>query len=131
MRYYYLTKKDLLNIHEEALKTGGIDGLVSEGMLELALGTPQTSLLGTEVYDTLFRKAAAIMHEIIKLTPFVDGNKRTAYLAADTFLRVNGCEMRTSLQDAIDTCLKTSMCSINIVEIADWIQTNSVSRRME
>ena len=131
MRYNYLTKKDLLNIHEKVLKNGDIDGLVSDGMLELALGTPQTSLLGIDVYDTLSLKAAAMMHEIIKLTPFVDGNKRTGYLAADTFLRANQREMRASLQDIIDTCLKTSMCSINIVEIADWIQTNSVSRRIE
>jgi len=92
-------------------------------MLELAVATPETTLFGTELHDTLNTKAAAMMHEVIKLHPFVDGNKRTAFLAVDTFLRLNGYELKTSKQEAVEISLEASRCSIGVAGIADWIRT--------
>ncbi|MCX6658768.1 MAG: type II toxin-antitoxin system death-on-curing family toxin [Candidatus Bathyarchaeota archaeon] len=126
----YLTKKQVLKLHEIALKSGGAEGLLAEGMLELALETPHITFFGTEFHSSLSRKAAAIMHEVIKLHPFIDGNKRTGFLAADTFLRVNGYELLAPERNAIDLTLETSRCSIDIAGIARWIETSFRRRRI-
>ena len=122
MPLIYLTKEELLDIHKTALLAGGIAGILNEGMLELAVEAPGTIVFGTELHNSLQEKAATVMHEIIKLHPFNDGNKRTAFIATDTFLRVNGYELRVPQQSAVDVALKTAECSMDIPKIADWMR---------
>jgi len=125
----YLTRQQIIDIHDKAIDSGGVRGILNEGMLDLALETPQSGYFGVERYRSLHQKAAALMHELLKLTPFVDGNKRTGLLAADVFLRENGYELSASEQDAIDTSLVISSCSMDIPGIAVWVENNSRRRR--
>ena len=50
-------------------------------------------MFGTAAYDDLYEQAAALLHAIAANHPFVDGNKRTAWLAAATFLALNGVDL--------------------------------------
>lgn len=60
------------------------------GLLESAAARPQTTVFGEDAYPSLWDKAAALLHSIVLGHPLVDGNKRLGWLAATTFLGVNG-----------------------------------------
>jgi death on curing protein len=82
----YPTLEELLAMHEILLaEFGGAGGVRDRGALESALMRPQLGY-----YETLVAQAAALMESLAQNHPFVDGNKRVAFFATDTFLRMNG-----------------------------------------
>ncbi|MFD3499988.1 type II toxin-antitoxin system death-on-curing family toxin [Streptomyces sp. NPDC058676] len=77
------------------------------GLLASAVHRPRARMFGTAAYDDLYEQAAALLHAITTNHPLVDGNKRTAWLAAATFLAVNGvdledCDQATAYDLVID-----------------------------
>ena len=80
-------------IHVEVIKQfGGAYGLRDDNLLASAVLTPQSSFGGKSPYADIVEIAAAYLFYICKNHPFVDGNKRTAMMAAIVFLRLNGTE---------------------------------------
>ena len=80
-------------IHAEVIKQfGGANGLRDENLLTSAVLTPQSRFGGKSPYADLVEIAAAYLFYICKNHPCVDGNKRTAMVAAIVFLRLNGIE---------------------------------------
>ena len=80
-------------IHSEAIKQfGGLNGVRDENLLASAVLTPQSSFGGKSPYADIGEIAAAYLFYICKNHPFLDGNKRTAMMAAIVFLRLNGIE---------------------------------------
>lgn len=80
-------------IHAEALRRfGGSDGVRDENLLASAVLTPQSSFGGKSPYGDLVEIAAAYLFYLCGNHPFIDGNKRTAMMAAIVFLRLNGIE---------------------------------------
>ena len=80
------TTEEVVAIHDVAIREfGGSMGLRDMGALESAILRPQMGY-----YDGLIEEAAAMMESLAMNHPFVDGNKRTAFYATDTFLRKNG-----------------------------------------
>lgn len=87
----FLTLEDVLLIHEEQLEAyGGIQGIRDNGLLESAVMMPQASFGGEYLHQNLFEMAAAYAFHIAENQPFLDGNKRTALVAALVFLDING-----------------------------------------
>ena len=75
-----------MSIHDVAIREfGGSMGLRDIGALESAILRPQMGY-----YDGIIEEAAAMLESLAMNHPFVDGNKRTAFYATDTFLRKNG-----------------------------------------
>lgn len=86
MKTYYLSLADVLTIHSISLKLhGGASGVRDMGALESAIFRPQTGY-----YSDIIAEAAALFESLAVNHPFIDGNKRVAFGATDTFLRVNG-----------------------------------------
>lgn len=56
-------------------------------------------MFGIEAYATVWEKAAALLHSLLINHPFVDGNKRTAWMCTVVFLDLNGAEMPAVDQD--------------------------------
>jgi death-on-curing protein len=80
-------------IHAEAIKQfGGLKGVRDENLLASAVLTPQSSFGGKSPYADIVEIAAAYLFYVCKNHPFLDGNKRTAMMAAIVFLRLNGME---------------------------------------
>jgi death on curing protein len=77
---------------------GGSPGIRDEGALLSALARPET--LFTYSTPTLFELASAYASGIVRNHPFVDGNKRTGFLAAFIFLRVNGYLLQAAEAEA-------------------------------
>jgi len=86
----YLTVADVLGMYTVLMQRyGGARGVRDPGALESALFRPQTGY-----YEDLVAEAAALMESLAITHPFIDGNKRVAFAAADVFLRVNGWRLQ-------------------------------------
>jgi death-on-curing protein len=82
----FLSTDEALAIHARLSELfGGAGGVRDPGLLESALHRP-----GTGYYKDAARMAAALFESLIMNHPFVDGNKRVAFFAADVFLRLSG-----------------------------------------
>ena len=82
----YPTIEEVIAIHDLLIEEfGGAHGLRDEGALASAVLRPQMGY-----YDGLIEEAAALMESLSQNHPFIDGNKRVAYLITDAFLRMNG-----------------------------------------
>jgi death-on-curing protein len=91
----YLTLPELLAIHADQIERyGGAPGLRDPGLLEAALYRPQTGY-----YADVFEEAAALWESLAQNHPFTDGNKRTAFAAAYTFLAINGRRLTASAEE--------------------------------
>ncbi len=90
MAHDYLTVADVLGMYTVLMQRyGGARGVRDPGALESALFRPQTGY-----YEDLVAEAAALMESLAITHPFIDGNKRVAFAAADVFLRVNGWRLQ-------------------------------------
>lgn len=88
----HLTVAEVITIAEIAF--GGKAPETREaGLLESAVHRPRARMFGTAAYTDLYDQAAALLHALATNHPLVDGNKRTAWLAAATFLAVNGVDL--------------------------------------
>ncbi|MEO0467107.1 MAG: type II toxin-antitoxin system death-on-curing family toxin [Pseudomonadota bacterium] len=112
-------------LHDESLfEHGGLEGIRDEGLLESALMNPQNKAH----YDqeaSVFEVAAANAYALAKNHPFLDGNKRTAFLAAATFLMVNNYRLGASEADATLKVLGLAASEISESEFAKWLRENS------
>lgn len=87
----HLSIDTVREIHAEAIKQfGGLNGVRDENLLASAVLTPQSSFGGKSPYADIVEVAAAYLFYICNNHPFLDGNKRTAMMAAIVFLRLNG-----------------------------------------
>lgn len=66
------------------------------GLLVSAIERPRANVFGAELYPTLHRKAAALLHSVARNRALIDGNERTAWLATRVFLRFNGVNAGTA-----------------------------------
>lgn len=90
----FLTIEEVLEIHALQLaRFGGGEGVRDLGLLESAIAQPMQSFGGEYVHGDLFLMAAAYLFHLVSNHPFVDGNKRTGYLAVVVFLDHNGVEI--------------------------------------
>jgi death-on-curing protein len=89
----YLTRDDLIEIHEKVQKKfNTTSGILNKGHLETIVDIPSRTVFGKEIYPTIYQKAAALLVNITKLHAFADSNKRTAIIAVETFLQINGID---------------------------------------
>ncbi len=110
-----------LAIHERQLaEHGGGIGVRDEGLLESALGRPVNRWAYGE--DDLCALAAAYAFGVARNHPFIDGNKRTAWVLARLFLRLNGAVLIFAPEDAIRTVLALAAGELSEDELADWFR---------
>ena len=108
--------------HRQIAEHGGSDELRDEGLLLSALARPQNLLAYGEPAPDLASLAAAYAYGIARNHPFIDGNKRTALVAARTFLILNGVDLEATQDDKALTFLSLAEGAISEEELADWIR---------
>jgi death on curing protein len=111
----------VLAIHDEQLaEHGGATGIRDAGLLESALGRPQNlAAYGDPDHADL---AAAYAYGIARNHPFVDGNKRTAFVAAELFLALNGFDLTAEDTDCVLTMLALAAGELTEPAFAAWIR---------
>lgn len=123
MIWRWILKEAVLRIHDEQLaEHGGAGGLRDVGLLESALARPEN--LAAHGKPDVADLAAACATGLIKNHPFVDGNRRTGYIAAELFLALNGYGLAASDLDAALTALKLAASEITEADFADWLRAN-------
>lgn len=116
-----------LAIHEEQIaEHGGGEGVRDAGLLESALARPRNAW-GYGVTD-LCALAAALGHGIARNHPFVDGNKRTAFVAVETFLILNGVELTAGDADCVVAMLDLAAGEMTEAEFAAWLRDHTAPR---
>ena len=120
----FLTLEELLVMHQHLIdEFGGSHGLRDQNALEAAAMRPQTGY-----YKNIFEEAAALMESLAMNHPFIDGNKRMAFFAADTFLRMNGYYIDCDDQEAYDYFISLfESSSFEFEKLSVWIRQNSKS----
>ncbi|MFF7437199.1 type II toxin-antitoxin system death-on-curing family toxin [Streptomyces sp. NPDC008122] len=99
MSCVYLSAEDVLVVAEHAVDDQ--DVVVRDaGLLESAVHRPSAAMFGEEAYPDLLGKAAALLQSLAVNHPFLDGNKRTAWLSCVTFLAMNGVQLRPDIDAA-------------------------------
>ena len=120
---YYLTPEQVLFLHSRLISViGGGHGVRDVGMLLSALGRPQATFDGKDLYPDIMMKAAALMDSLVRNHPFIDGNKRTAITASAMFLRMNGYHLNVENIELVNFTLACAQSQLSLAEIAEWFR---------
>ena len=119
----YLLPEQVLFIHSRLIQsTGGAHGILDLSMLLSALGRPQATFDGNDLYGDLFSKATSLMDSLIRDHPFVDGNKRTAIAAAALFMQLNGYSLVVANEEMARFTLACAQSKVTLEEISAWMR---------
>ena len=123
--WVWLDTSVLLAVHDEQLvEHGGISGVRDTGMFESALfRAPNLAAYGEPDFAEL---AAAYGFGLAKNHPFLDGNKRTAFVAVELFLRLNGYVLKANDAACVLTMLAVTSGDMDEAGFAGWVRQNSI-----
>ncbi len=93
------------------------------GLLESAVARPQATVFGDDAYPTVHEKAAALLQSLATNHAFVDGNKRTAFVATALFYELNGHHVPGQAEDELfDFVIAVATRKVDtVVTIAEWL----------
>ena len=116
----FLTLESLLQVAQAAVG-GGEVAVRDFGLLQSALARPRTSVFGADAYPTLEGKAAALLESLVRNHALVDGNKRTGWLACETFLYINGVEVDATEDERFDFVIEVATGRTDVQKITEWL----------
>lgn len=121
----YLSLDDVYAIHVRMIAIGGGRGDIHDfTLLHSAVERPKVTFGGQELYPTIWKKAAALLHSLVKNHPFDDGNKRTAYYSTKRFLFLNGYELRGSKKEVVPFMVSVDIKNLPLDTIASWLRSH-------
>lgn len=126
-QFRWVDKQALLLLHAESLaEHGGLVGTRDEGLLDSALARP----LNLAAYGApdLADLAAIYGVGLAKNHPFLDGNKRAAFLAVGLFLYINGFGLTADQASATHAMLAVAAGELDETEFAAWLRANIAAR---
>ena len=119
----WLDRNDCVAIHEMMLaQHGGLAGVRDEGLLASALAKPQN--LFAYASPSLPELAASYAAGIIRNHPFIDGNKRTGFMLAATFLELNGQVFVATEESVVEKTLALASGELKEAGYAAWLKAN-------
>ncbi len=125
----FLSIAQILAIHDQMIKRfRGSPGIRDIRLIESAVGRPQATYDGEELYMTLFDKAAALLQSLLKNHPFIDGNKRTVLTAAGLFLEINGWKLKNQHKEEVQFAIQVDNQRLSIEEISKWLENHSLQK---
>lgn len=107
---------------------GGRPGIRDIGLLESAVAMPQAGIGDQYFHTNLFEMAAAYLFHIVGNHPFVDGNKRTAAMAAFVFLKINGVTLKARQADFERVVCSAAEGRVGKAAVAEFFRRNSRER---
>lgn len=122
----WLSRQLILAVHDEQLaEHGGAIGIRDDGLLDSALARPLNRAGYGE--PDVAELAAVYAIGIARNNPFLDGNKRTAYVALELFLALNGCAFPVSDAEAVVVMLAMAAGEMKDDEFIAWVRANTLS----
>lgn len=96
----YLSLLEVLELHEAIIaSSGGLRGIRDIRGLESAINQPRLAFDQIDLCPDLISKTTALCFSLVMNHPFVDGNKRIGHAAMETFLILNGCEIKVTVDE--------------------------------
>lgn len=124
MSVRWITREIAMAAHAQSLADhGGSPGVRDEGLLASALARPQN--LAAYGEPSLHELAASLAYGLAKNHPFIDGNKRTAFLCAYAFLGLNGFELDADDAEAAAITIDLAAGEIGEEDFARWLDVMS------
>ena len=119
----WIDRMRALAVHERQLSEhGGGEGVRDESLLESALARPQQLFAYGNPPPDLAALAASLAYGLARNHPFVDGNKRTAAVACELFLALNGATLQADNVELYPVYLSLAEGSLAENELADWLR---------
>lgn len=115
MAVRYLTIEEILLLHRT--EVGSTGGIRDPALLESAVARPAQTAFGRDVHVGLAAKAAALLESLVMNHPFIDGNKRTAVLAAFVFAELNGRTVATDDDAVVTSVLGLTTGDVDLAEL--------------
>ena len=123
-----ISLEEVMQLHNKSIQDyGGSYGTRDINLLESAIARPYQSFGDVEFYPTPFEKAAAIIESIVKNHPFIDGNKRTGFLAGYTLLYRSRMRINASQEVAYNFVIDVASSNIAFEDIVLWLQHHTQS----
>jgi death-on-curing protein len=125
----YLTLGEVLDLYQQVMQhTGGAVGVRDLNGLESAIAQPRMTFDGAELYPTIVEKASALGFSLVMNHPFVDGNKRTGHAAMETFLVLNGFEIKASVEEQEKIILQLAAGELQRDVLTDWLRAHLIEK---
>lgn len=122
----WFSRELVILAHDEQLvEHGGASGLRDAGLLDSALGRPQQ--LAAYGDPDVFDLATAYAFGIARNHPFVDGNKRTAFLLAEGFMRIHGQHLLATDEQALVAMLDLAAGEVDQDQFAAWLRQHALA----
>ncbi|MFR0610112.1 type II toxin-antitoxin system death-on-curing family toxin [Limosilactobacillus mucosae] len=127
----YLTQAEIIAVNQYALAGVGqhYQGIQYPAGLSLVVEQPQMIVFGRTLYPTIWLKAGYIMQKITKKHIFVDGNKRTSFLATLLFLRKNGYLVNFTTDEGEALMIQITMAEDTedeMIKISEILEQHSI-----
>ena len=124
--WIWLDRAVLIAAHDEQLAEHGAAGFRDEGLFDSALARP----LNLAAYESPDACALAASYAVglAKNHPFVDGNKRIAFIAMELFLWLNGLELVVSDAECVLVTLSVASSEWDEATLATWLREHTAPR---
>ena len=124
-----IDKDEVIRIHNVLIdEFGGSKGIRDVGLLESAISRPFQTFDNKDLYQSPIDKSSAIFESLIKNHPFVDGNKRTAYVLMRLILLQYDLDIAASQQEKYDFVIEAAKGSFDYNEIKSWIDKRVIMK---
>lgn len=123
----YLSTPEVIQLHDWVIQqSGGTPGIRDVNLIDSAVSQPQATFGGQDLYTTIADKAAALGFSLAKNHGFLDGNKRIAHAAMETFLVRNGYEVNAGVDEQEAIFLQLAAGTLSLTDFTDWVRTHVV-----
>ena len=118
----YVGYEEALKLHRRIIEeTGGEYGVLNQGLLKFTLE------FISEYGKDLFDKAAFMLYNIAVGHPFINGNKRAAFMIAELFLLKNGFKLVYDVDEALSFMLNVARGTLSLSQVRSWIVNHKES----
>ena len=126
MSVRFIPEEIVLIIHTDLLQRyGGSTGVRDKNLLESAIAQPKITVGSKYANKTIFDKAAAYGFHICMNHPFVDGNKRVAFVLMDIFLQKNGWDLTAGEEEAYSIMMSLASGKLSKSELSSWLKEHT------
>ena len=123
----YLSLIEILELHETIISSsGGARGIRDLKGLESAINQPRVTFNEIDLYLDIISKAAALCFFIVMSHPFIDGNKRVGHAAMETFLVLNGYEIKATIDEQEKIIMDLAAGGIKLEKFSNRVRSHAI-----